>query len=413
MDAKSRRRKRLQQLLDMAKAYRNISGRELARRLDRDPGRIIPESGMPKLDLVVRLAEELEWPVEYVIDFLEVHDDPPVTLTNGEGFDQLQKASRDAWLAGHYARAATLAQRAYAVASNPDQRALASNREVAAWNGLGHFVRARDATRRGLLETDASRELRLMLQSNLANAYYTSWQLIEARAIAGELLDWYDKHPPKNERNRATQAFAYYVRGSALRRMINTERPLTRRHLRCALADLQTSDRKYSELAAEFDDESYEAIAHTCRGAIIELSVELRQRSPLDALTEILESLEAVIDPSELPCGEWLESYGWWCIFGCNIAQRHVSNEHEVQHYLGVFTNKADEIAQRIDSWPLRERVFSIEYARCERIFDRTGVWRPPLLDDDELRALIGTIGRFRDLRDRALRLLESSLRIA
>ena len=201
MDAKRLRQQRLGQLLDLARAYRRISRRKLASLLDRDPGRIIPESGVPKLDLVVRLAGQLDWPVEQVIRFLELEDDALPADGDGQSFESLQKASREAWSAGQYTRAAALAQCAYAAARSADDRALASNREVAAWNGLGHYSRAVDAVRKGLRETTASLELRLILESNLANAYYTGWELLEARSIARDLLDWYEEHAGKSARS--------------------------------------------------------------------------------------------------------------------------------------------------------------------------------------------------------------------
>ena len=409
MDAKRLRQQRLGQLLDLARAYRRISRRKLASLLDRDPGRIIPESGVPKLDLVVRLAGQLDWPVEQVIRFLELEDDALPTDGDGQSFESLQKASREAWSAGQYTRAAALAQCAYSAARSADDRALASNREVAAWNGLGHYSRAVDAVRKGLRETTASLELRLILESNLANAYYTGWELLEARSIARDLLDWYEEHPPESQRDRATQAFAFYVHGNTLRRMIITDGEGTRKRLQRARSDLETSDRLYVELADEYQDESYAGIANTCRGGIIEVEVELAHRTPDDALRELLQRLDAIVDLSNCLNGEWLESYGWLCIFGCNIALRHLSDERVIQRYMGVFTNKADEIAQRIDSWPLWERVFSMEYARCERICDLTGMWLPPPLDEDDVHVIVGTMGRYPAFRDRGLRLLQSA----
>ena len=64
------RRKRLGQLLSLAMAYRECSRKELARTLGRDPTKLVPGTGIPKLDLVVALADVLDWPVGDVVGYL-------------------------------------------------------------------------------------------------------------------------------------------------------------------------------------------------------------------------------------------------------------------------------------------------------------------------------------------------------
>ena len=66
------RRGRLARLIDLARAYRGWSRLEIAKALDRDPGKLLPDSGNPKLDLVVGLAEALDWPVGDVAEDLGV-----------------------------------------------------------------------------------------------------------------------------------------------------------------------------------------------------------------------------------------------------------------------------------------------------------------------------------------------------
>ena len=63
-------RERLEELQALARTYRNWSVKELALALGRQPGRLVPDSGMPKIDLVVGLAKALDWPVEAVVDHL-------------------------------------------------------------------------------------------------------------------------------------------------------------------------------------------------------------------------------------------------------------------------------------------------------------------------------------------------------
>ena len=92
MDARTRRRKRLEQLLELAQAYRGWSRRELGKALRRDPTRLVPESGIPKLDLVVDLAKLLDWPIGLVAADLWVEDGPPAT--DGQAGNSAKESGR-------------------------------------------------------------------------------------------------------------------------------------------------------------------------------------------------------------------------------------------------------------------------------------------------------------------------------
>ena len=431
MDLKTRRKQRMEQLLGLAQAYQGWSRKELARAVGRDPTKLIPGSGIPKLDLVVDLAKLLDWPIGQVagdlwIDEASTADEPGsgysnVPTTNGAteptpevletvaDFDQLDEAAVQSQRDGRYTLAVNLARKAYACAPTPPQRALACNREAVAWDGLGQHTSALEAEQRGLLEPSIPTDLRLMLESNLANTYYTLWSLAEARSLARDLIDFYDDEPPTRCRDRATQAFAYYVRGHAMRRLITTEPGRAQPHAERAKTDLETSSRLYRELAKELDEESYAGIANTCVGGIIEAEVTLGLRDAKSALDELAGGLDSVVDPRQCPAGDWLESYGWWCIFGCNIALRDVSDERDLQHHMAIFTNKADEIADRMNSWSLRERVFTMQYASHQRFVDWTGQTVALTLDNDDLRALVGTMGRFPAFRETGWRLLQTA----
>ncbi|MDY7108133.1 MAG: helix-turn-helix transcriptional regulator [Planctomycetota bacterium] len=405
----ARRRERLAELLTLARAYREWSQAELARALGRDPSKIIPVSGIPKLDLVTRLADVLDWSIEDVVTVLELPEGEGSPSAEGAGFTEFQTASRKAWVEGRYTEAATIAERAYAVAATPDERALACVRGSVAWIALGQVANPMEMLQRGLREISASRELRLILQSNLANLYYTNWQLVEARALANELIQWYAQNPAEDHRSRATEAFAYYVHGNALRRLATTGSTKEQRTLEEAKCDLENASNLYSQLVTELDDETYAAIAHTCAGGIIEIDVELEHLQPRAALDRITKEISGADDTRCSPPGEWPESYGWWCVFGCNIARRHIPDNRELQRYLVLFTERADEIARRTDSWPLRERLFTIEERNAARLHEMTGRRFQPVLDTQDLRALIGTIARFPAFRQTGLKLLRQA----
>src|SRR5690606_24923330 len=116
----------------------------------------------------------------------------------------------------------------------------------------------------------------------------------------------------------------------------------------------------------------------------------------LDAVSEVDERLGAIM----------LESYGWWCIFGCNMVLRHVSDGEEAQRHMAILTNKADEIAQRLGNWALRERVFTMEYLRRRHGADASidlGEW---VIDREDIQTIAGAMGRFARFREIAWRIL-------
>ncbi len=119
----------------------------------------------------------------------------------------------------------------------------------------------------------------------------------------------------------------------------------------------------------------------------------------MPALEEIGTMLSDVVDTDDHPRGDWLESYGWWSIFGCNIALRHIDDERDLQRFMALFTNKADEIAQRLDHWAMRERVFTLQYAGHQRFIGWTGREAPYTIDNEDVPLITGTMGRFPQFR--------------
>ncbi len=421
MDVRTVRRKRLEQLLELAQAYQGCSRKELARILGRDRTKLVPTSGVPKLDMVIDLSRVLEWPVGDVAGFLWPGsalprpttgavsiDDAAENDVDEPNYEKLQIESRDAHRRGDCSAAIRLAQKAAAVAETSDQRAMACNREAVAWDGIGHYSSALEAEQRGLKERSISPELRRILESNLANAYYTLWSLTEARSLSRDLIDWYAEEPPATYRDRCTQAFSYYVRGNTLRRLISSDDDRAAYFAESACNDLEISLDLYGGLAKDFD-ESFAGIGNTCRGALIEAEVALGRRAVAEGLGMLTEGLDAVVDPEQCPAGDWLESFGWWCIFGCNLALRHVTDERDLQHHMAIFTNKADEIADRMNNWSLRERVFTMQFASHQRFLDWTGRMLSLTLDNDDVKALVGTMGRFPAFRETGWKLLQTA----
>ncbi len=76
---------------------------------------------------------------------------------------------------------------------------------------------------------------------------------------------------------------------------------------------------------------------------------------------------------------------------------------------MAILTNKALEIAERIGNWGLRERAFTLEHFRRQRAEDPTKDDHEWILDEEEVRTITGTMGRFPGFRRVGWHILESS----
>lgn len=408
MDRSERRRARLARILDLAQTYRGWTRKELARALRRDPTKLIPGSGVPKLDLVVDLAGVLDWSVEDVVTLFWDQPEEGRDETTPADFEAIDATMRDAHGQGQFTLLTTLAKRALELARTPEERAMAYNREAGGWDGLGRYQNALKAIQNGLREAPVGGELRRILQSNLANSYYALWSLVEAKAIAGDLISRFEAVPPTSERDRWTHAFARYVAGHTHRRLMATEAEDTEMHAAIGRRNLEAAIEAYESLAAEREDHSLDGIVHTCEGGLLEIDATDGRIATDEALARV----HAVINgdgAEDRPSGNELESIGWWCIFGCNIALRSVSDERTLQKHMAVFTNKADEVAEAVDSWAIRERVFTMEHARWERAVGCTGFDIPCIVDEDDVRIITGTMARYPTFRETGWQILNSA----
>jgi hypothetical protein len=296
-----------------------------------------------------------------------------------------------------------------ATAASSDQRARAFNRQLGALDGLGRYTEVLQVGKLALQESSVSPEIRRMLKSNLANAYYSLWSLVESGAIAQSLLDFYQANSPQTPADRKTHAFAHYVSGHTSRRLMSVE-PQQMQVLAVSAAKALTNARQaYDRLSTELDTPSLAGIARTCSGGLIEAEVAMGHRTAADGLAELAAGLDAVHDVADKPVGDQLESCGWWCIFACNIALRHLDDERKMQRHMAVFTNKAEEIAERLNNWAMRERIVTMQFTRWERAVDATGIDIPCMVDDDDVRVIAGAMGRFPSFRETGWSILRSA----
>lgn len=403
MDAAIVRRERLSRFVDLARVYRGWSRQELASRLGRDASKVVPESGNPKLDLVVALADALDWTVGDVAEC--VWTEPGRQESAAGNYGELDERALAAHRSGDWNAMLETARHMLGVARTAAERAGALNRMAGAFDGLGRYVKSLDCLRDALGCGLLPRNLRLMLHVNLANAHYALWHVVEARATAGELADRFERVAPDGRLQRVAQAFALHLRGQCERRMVETDPEQREHHAQLARADLTRARAMLTELAREYGDDSYGGVANTARGALLEVECALGACDPSHAVAQLMEGLEAVADPTTAPPGDWLESYGWWSIFGCNIALRHLEDP-DFHRAMAIFTNKAVEIADRLGNWTLRERAFSLEHLRRRRLQRTTGFEADWVLDEDDVRTIAGTMGRFPSFRETGWRIL-------
>lgn len=409
MNASILRREKLQTLLNLARVARGWNRAELARALGRDPTKLLPESANPKMDYLVHLAEALEWPVGDVVDAIRdaggargIVPDPTAS------FEQLNDRLLEAHRAGRFEEVVDLARSMFEAASSGDERAHACVREAAGWDGMGRYPKVLEAAQHGLRQGPLSTRLRLVLQATLANAQYTLWDLTPALGTAEVLCRWYEENPPTKLFDWKRVAYIHYVRGNVHRRLMALEPENILVHAQAAKVDLARSVEHYERLAAELSDDSLDGIANTCRGGLIEVGVELGELTAREAVDRMLDRLSEVDASDPEATGDWMESHGWWCIFGSNIALRRLQGR-DLQRSLSVFLSKALEIADRLDNWAMRERVFTIQYTLHNLMVDATGLDLAFTIDDQAQTHIGATMGRFPSFRETGWKILKSA----
>ncbi len=415
VDVMDERKRRLHALLDLARVSRGWSRAQLARAIGRDPTKVYPDSGNPKADFLVKLAGILEWPVG---DLLEAVWGEESQVSRGSGHDHLGETpaefralydqARAAHAEGEFRQVVDAARRMHSIADTDERRAFACAMEYSGWDGLGRYQQGVDACRRGLRYSGISVSTRNILRADLANAWYSLGDLAPALGTAEMLVAWYDQHPPEKPVDRKRVAFVRYLRGNIRRCLTTIEPDFKDTHAASAMDDLRAAASMYRELAVELEDPSLAGIANTCDGGLIELDVEVGERDAADAITELLAGVESAREASELIIGDWLESYGWWCIFGGNLAVRHLTGRDQ-QDAVRRFTTKALAIADRLDNWAMRERVFSTQFLAHRQISDQTGLTIELQVDERQRGQITAVMGRFPAFRPVAWQMLQSA----
>src|SRR5262249_44315419 len=193
----------------------------------------------------------------------------------------------------------------------------------------------------------------------------------------------------------STKAFAHYVRGSCHRCFAGLAMPNVVWHAQRARDDLAVAESLFSEYAERTKLATYAAYANICRGAALEMAPMLGLKSADEAVDTLLKGVEHVAESGPTSSGAWLESWGWWCIFGCNVAARQVGDEERLQSLMATFTRAADTIARRLGNWALRERVWTLELERERRAAGSQTPAAERVMTNQDVKDVAGTMARF------------------
>jgi len=408
MQDKIVQRERLCRFVDLARVYRGWSRTELSKVLGRDPSKIVPDSGNPKLDLIVGLADVLDWSVGDVAESVWEYDASGEEPACEQTFEAISRASIDARHEGRFDDALRLAARLRLVAESDREHAIACLREGSVWDRRGRYARALECAQEGLGMNCRDLDVRTTLQGRLANAHYTLWHLVEAKAVGRALVESFGGATPDDPVLRENLGMAHYAIGHSARRQIDPSEPELARRLDEARTHLRAASSIFLDLHRDRARPTDLAFARICAGGLLEIDAASGLQDPERALDQVMIELEGAVDLNAFGTVDLLESHGWWAIFGCNIALRHLQGG-DLHRPMAVFTNKALEIAERIGNWGLRERAFTLEHFRRQRIADLIGNDQDWFLDDEEIRTIAGTMGRFPGFRRIGWRILEAA----
>ena len=411
MDAEIRKQ-RIHRLIDLARITHGWSMPQLASALGRPGSDVYPETDSPGMPFFSRLAAALEWRVGDVIEV--IWGDPGMpSATSHEGVTEVRWSELyDQWVEAHREgqrnqELVRIARDMRLIADTPPRRALTCALEGIGWDALGRYVEAVDIFRQGLQITPLPPTLRRNLQGNLASAMYSLWDLFPALAMADTLIRWYDVNPPTDAPDRKRQAFIRYVRGNTHRRMMRHHPEQANEHASRAMEDLRVAADLHTRLAAELDEERFGGIAHTCEGGLLEVEVQLGRRTPDDALAIYHERLSSIRSLQEYN-GDWIESFGWWAIFACNVARQHLTGR-ALGDAVQIFAARALECADIRDNWSLRERAFSAQYGETEGVEQCDIVTRNGAIDDVDQALIAAMISRFPSFRSVGWKILDNA----
>ena len=398
-------RERLEELQALARTYRSWSVKELAHALGRQPGRLVPESGMPKIDLVVALAKALDWPVEAVVDHLvKPANDArrPIAQDTAADFKRLYNESLEKRMERDFAEAVRLAVRAGAVADTSTRKAAALIVEANAHEAMGSYTEAVRGLRQACALDDVAIDWRMLCDASLANMLFMQGQPTHALGIAASVLDYVGTLKDTNVL-RAARVVAHWSRGHAIRSSIplgNCEawKPLAE----SARADFTAAREIVHELASKEDSATrhYGTMAASMDAVILELDAVCSPEMADSTLRELLAIIreQGSLEPS---LGE---RKAWAAVGLANTAKRFLSDEMQRRGTLEIASATLRAHAIATSNWYFAHQHLELDAERRRKL---TGnAIAPRALDAIEAKLVAGVLGQVPASRQHAGELL-------
>lgn len=423
-------RDRLEEMITMVQSYRGWSQKQVAEALDRNVHALVPDSGNPKLDLVVKLSDILDWPLEMVVADLKEAEREAAAAKRAKD-PALETGATDVRRPSVPETAKAIIHRAWELCEaekwedvltltdpesfdgveglDAESRGWLGYYRQVALESAGQYLAAIDCCRWSLESTRHDSAAAWRLRTALAYLLLTIGSATEADGVAvgviGELGTLESSDPLREQR-----ALAHYVRGLARRSLAVRGDGFS--------APLLAQAREHIEKAAlEFEDHaSYGgsvrnlSMTATARCVAREIDVLLGDASAAKFVTGVVLSLDIETTTASMDSNA-AESLGWRCLVAARVIIAFRDQIEDPDRMLAILTNKADEVAERLGHWALRERLFAIEHLH-RVLIESTGealpIWN---LDEEDLRTLMGTMGRFPRFRKLGWKILTAARR--
>lgn len=399
-------RERLLQLQALARSYRDWSAKELAHALGRQPGRLVPESGMPKIDLIAGLASALDWPIDAVVDHIMAaagqgapeRTEEPSGASVGD-FQSLYEMAMRARATRQLDRAHLLATRALAAADQPDRRAAAYAVLALIEDARGCYLEAQRIINTALRLGGVQSGWRLFLEAILANIYFVRGDASLALGLSSSIIERSSAEQVPGPLDAVVRANAHWARGQVLRAAIpHRHHDAWRETARRARDDFQLAEQQcaIAEAAASDAPIYVGGFIDSIRAIALELEPiagNLTAESAIDRMLSIARGASA----GE---GGLSESKAWAALAIANTARRFVRDEYQRRGLLEVASLTLRAHAIETNNWFFAHCHLEIEAERRRTLANIGGALRS--LDPVEARLVTGVLGQIDAARERA-----------
>lgn len=406
LDREALARERLEELQALARTYRNWSVKELAIALGRQPGRLIPDSGMPKIDVVVGLAKALDWPIEAVVDHLmKPGARQPVRQANDQASDyaSLFNQSLQKRLERDYFGAIRCAVRAGAVADNPTRRAAAWVIESDAHEASGSYQEALRCLQYASQIEGVALDWRLLIDTKIANVIFMQGGGTQVIGIASSVLD-YAASAERTHVLELARSLAYWARGHALRASIPTSGFEPWKAIAAnARADFEASRTIALELQASgagYGDKNL-----TYLTAIDVILMELEAVGCASFADTLLDRLIKIVRFEATSEKRVSEQHAWAALALANTAKRFMPDDLRLWGVLDMCSGALRAHAVTTSNWFFAHRHLELDWERRKRLGSLR--YSERALGAHEARLVAGVLGHIPSSRVRADEFLE------